>query len=499
MLALTNITKSFDGVAALAGVGLELAPGRVHGVLGENGAGKTTLMRVAAGMCRPDAGEIRLDGRVLHLTSPQHARQAGISMVHQHFCLVPALTVAENCILGRREYGQYVSRRVVAGRLRMLSERIGLTVDPSARVESLSVGEQQRVEIVRALCDAGRVLILDEPTAVLTPQETDRLFEAMDRLRGQGLAIAFISHKLQEVRRICDDLTILRRGRCVYRGPAADLSTAQMAEHMVGEAVPELLNREGDAGDGPAVLELRGVEARDPGSHRRLAGVDLTVRPGEIVGVAGVEGNGQDVLAAVIVGVLAPLRGGVWLDGREVTGWSVRARTAAGLAHIAEDRLRQALVPAMTLRENLILKAYGSEAFGRYGWLHWGAVQRHATERLARFDVRPPAPLAEARSLSGGNQQKVVLARELGGRPRLVVAQNPARGLDVSATRFVFGQLLEQRRAGAGVLLIHSDLDELLALADRVVVMAGGRCLPTDWPACGRAEIGRLMLEGGHA
>ncbi len=492
-MTLHDISRRFGSTIALDGVSLAVRPGSVHGVLGENGAGKTTLLRIAAGLMRPDRGTVAVDGKGLRPGVPADATDAGVAMVHQHFMLVPTLTVAENCVLGRRDLGRLVSRRAVGGRIADLAGRLGFDVDPHARVETLSVGQQQRVEIVRALDVARRVLILDEPTAVLAPAEIEPLFAAIDRLRRDGLGIVFISHKLDEVKRICDELTILRRGRVVYHGDAS-LSTSQMAEHMVGSAISPIPRHEPHESAGTIVLRLEGVDASDPDSHRRIAGVSLSVRAGEFVGIAGVEGNGQDVLAAAIVGLIRVRTGKIELEGRDITRESVRGRASAGVAHVAEDRLRQALVADMTLRENLILKSH--RRFARHGLIRWNRVERYAQDRLRRFDVRAAGPAELARNLSGGNQQKLVLARELDGAPKLIVAHNPVRGLDVAATRFVFDQLLAQRERGAGVLLIHSDLDELLGVADRVAVMVGGRCRMTDWPRCERAAVGRLMLGG---
>lgn len=496
LLELRNIHKRFGETVALADVSVTFAPGRVHGVLGENGAGKTTLMRIAAGLTRADRGGVALGGCDLSHASPVETARAGIAMVHQHFMLVPTLTVAENCMIGRRQWGWRPSRAAVAREIGQLAGRIGLEVDPFARIDSLTVGQQQRAEIVRALSTANKVLILDEPTAVLTPPETDQLFSAIRRLRDDGLAIVFISHKLDEVRRLCDELTILRRGACVYQGAAASLSGERMTEHMVGRVLDPLPPRDPPSLDAPVVLALDELRAADPETHRRIIDVSLSVRAGEIVGIAGVEGNGQDVLAATIAGVLAPSAGRITLDGRDISRLSARERVAAGLAHIAEDRLRHALVPRMSLRENLILKDYRSPAFGRHGLIRWRRVDAHAAGRLARFDVRGGALTSPVHTLSGGNQQKLVLARELAGSPRFILAQNPARGLDVAATRFVFEQLFAQRRRGAGILLIHHDLDELLGLADRVAVMYDGRALLTDWPDGGREAIARLMLGG---
>lgn len=499
MLVLQQIVKRFGRTVALDGVDLTVASGRIHGVLGENGAGKSTLMRIAAGALRPDAGTLHVDNQPLAAASALDARRAGIAMVHQHFMLVPTLTVAENCILGRTDQSPWVSRRALARELRDQSRRFGLDIDPDARVDTLSVGQQQRVEILRAVITAGRVLILDEPTAVLAPGEVDQLFETLTRLRGDGLAIAFISHKLAEVERICDEITILRHGRRVCHAPAASLTRAEMARHMIGRGV------ETDAAQPPrqptspakepaALLALEDLSARDANSRRRLHAINLTVGAGEIVGIAGVEGNGQDLLAAVIAGLARPSSGRVLLTSRDITHASPRRRHDLGLAHIPEDRWMQALVPAMSLAENLLLRDYRSPAFARAGFLRRVAIDAHAAASLARFDVRGGGPATPAATLSGGNQQKVVLARELHGAPRVILAHNPVRGLDIAATRFVFDRLRAARDSGAAILLIHSDLDELLAVADRVVVMFAGECIVAD--AMDREHTSRLMLGG---
>ena len=502
VLTLRGIRKSFGTFTALHDVDLQLQPGRVHGVLGENGAGKTTLMRIAAGLLRPDAGRIATPDGECRALSPADAARAGIAMVHQHFMLVPSMTVAENCVIGRRDTGMWLSRRRIEHDLRELAGRLGLDVDPQARVETLSVGQRQRVEILRALQTARRVLILDEPTAVLTPHETDGLFAALRRLCADGLAIVFISHKLNEVTRICDDLTILRRGRCVYAGPAVGLTHAQIAEHMVGSPLAEPVIAPRSV-DGPVRLDVRGLTCRDAWAGRGLHDVTLTVRGGEIHGIAGVEGNGQDLLAAAIVGVRRIDRGSVAIDGRDVTHRPVRRRTQLGLAHIAEDRLAQALAPAMSIPENLALRSFRDPPLARCGWLSRRRMRRQAENLVAQFDVRVPSGATSAGQLSGGNQQKLVVARELSGNPGVILAHNPVRGLDIAATQFVFDQLRAARDRGAAILLIHSDLDELLALADRVSVLYAGRLIPTNWPHASCEHIGRMMLglpaDGGAA
>lgn len=498
MLALKHITKHFGAVTALDNVSAEFAAGRVHGVLGENGAGKTTLMRVAAGLCVPDSGDVFVDDRRLEPGSPLAAARAGIAMVHQHFMLVPTLTVVENCLIGRRALPQRFNPAEMARKLVNLAAHLGLEVDPHARIDSLSVGQAQRVEIIRALWESPQVLILDEPTAVLAPQEIDQLFRAIARLRRDGIAVIFISHKLREVERICDDLTILRQGRCTCQAAAGGLTVDQMAEKMVGRDVPAFVPQRSPASriqEPPApVFRLDHVSATDAESGRFVHELSLEVRPGEIMGLAGVEGNGQDVLAALIVGLIAPRAGNIILDGRDISRLNPAGRRRAGIAHIAEDRRRQALVPDMALSENLVLTTYHHPEFARAGWLKMKAIRAHAERQLGAYDVRAPSAAGPVRSLSGGNQQKLVLARELAGQPRFILAHNPGRGLDVAATRMVFEQLFEQRRRGAGILLMHSDLDELLSLADRVGVLYKGRCRMTTWPDEDRTRIGRWMM-----
>ncbi|HSI33163.1 MAG: ABC transporter ATP-binding protein [Phycisphaerae bacterium] len=527
VLELLNIRKTFPGgVVALDDTSVRLMPGTVHGVLGENGAGKSTLMNVAYGLLRPDAGEIRVGGAPASFRSPRDAIAAGVGMVHQHFALAPALTVLDNVILGDRRIGQVLPRRALAERLVELAESLNLTVDPQARVEALSVGQQQRVEILKALWRDARVLILDEPTAVLTPGEAEQLFAAVERLKADGRTVVFISHKLGEVARLCDHVTVLRRGRVVFDGSARGLSAAEIAGHMVGRtavSTADVTDAGGDVAPGSVSVGQAGggteSDAPDRAGTERTARTEprppvlvlehlsagpvrdlsLTLTPGTITGVAGVDGNGQQELAELIIGLRRPTAGRVLLHGADVTRLGAARRASMGLAHVPNDRKREALATGLSVAENVALKWRGTP-LARAGVLSWRRVREAARALVGRFDVRTSSERAAVGTLSGGNQQKVVLARELAlpallGRPapRLIVAMNPVRGLDLNATRFVYERLREARDAGAAVLLIGSELDELIAHCDRIAVLYSGRLTMTTFPETSRDEIGRMM------
>jgi len=484
---LRDIRKRFDGVIALDGVSLSLEAGRVHGLLGENGAGKTTLMNVLCGLVRPDSGRIEIDGRIARIRSPRDAIAAGVGMVHQHFMLAGGMTVIDNVLLGESPGRFLLDRRAASARLADLAERIGLCVDPLARVETLSVGAQQRVEIVKAICHGARTLILDEPTAVLTPPETAQLFAAVRRLRDQGACVVFISHKLPEVQAICDDLTILRRGRVAWEGRMPGPTAAELARHMVGKDVVEIRRTEVCPTAGPPILEARALAADGLEPFYLELGA-------EIVGVAGVDGNGQRELAEALVGLRPVHGGGLLLDGRDLAGLDAAARFARGVAHIPNDRKQEGLVGSMSIAENLSLKRHASRPFSAWGWMRWSVARRTAQDLVERFDIRGGGPTTAVSRLSGGNQQKVILARELAlAPPRLVVAMNPTRGLDIAAANFVYERLLQRRREGSAILLISSELDELLRLADRIAVLYRGRLTMTRWPEEDVERIGRLM------
>ena len=487
LVVIRSLTKRFPGVVANDDVSLELRAGEVHALIGENGAGKSTLMRVLYGIYPSDGGSIEVRGREVRIHSPRDAIAHGIGMVHQHFVLVDPFTVAENVILGQ-EGSQLLHPDEANRHVSELADAYGFQIDPAAKVERLSVGEEQRVEILKALYRGVDVLILDEPTAVLTPAETSALFANLRRLRETGKTIVFISHKLDEVLEIADRITVLRRGKVVGETTPAETSKARLAEMMVGRPVLFRLEKPKTV-VGEPVLQLEDLRGG------RLRGLDLEVRAGEIVGVAGVEGNGQRDLADAIMG-LRPLEGGrVVLDGRELTSSSTGDIRNAGVAYIPEDRQDQGLVLDMSYWENAVLGRQDDEDFSRRGGiLLINRIKQLAVRLLQEFDIRARGIETSARTLSGGNQQKLILARELETDPRLLLAAQPTRGLDVGAIEFVWSEILEQKAAGRAILLISAELDEIYALSDRIVTLYEGRITgeyPPDAPA---EEVGRGML-----
>jgi simple sugar transport system ATP-binding protein len=486
LVVLEQVTKRFPGVLANDHVDLDLREGEVHALIGENGAGKSTLMRVLYGMYPLDSGRILLRGQEVRIGSPRDAIALGIGMVHQHFILVDPFTVAENVILGE-EGGAILDADASERRVAEIAASYGFQIDPKARVEDLSVGEEQRVEILKALYRGVDILILDEPTAVLTPTEAVDLFANLRKLRDAGKTIVFISHKLDEVLQIADRITVLRRGSVVGQTTPAETSKAKLAEMMVGR--PVLFRLEKPAGEpGDVVLRAENVEAG------RLRGVDLTVRSGEIVGVAGVEGNGQRELAEVIMG-LRPLENGtLQLEGRQLRGLSTKDIRNAGVAFIPEDRHEQGLVLEMTLWENSVLGRQDDRPFSRWGVLALRTIKELAQRLIGLFDVRARSIAVNAATLSGGNQQKLILARELETDPRLLVASQPTRGLDVGAIEFVWRQILEQKAEGRAVLLISAELDEIYALSDRILTLYEGRITGEFAPDAPPEELGRAML-----
>ena len=497
-ITLRDISRRCGTVLANDGVSIDLYAGEVHAVVGENGAGKSTLMKVLYGLLPPDSGQISIDGKPVRIGTPSDAMRLGLGMVHQHFLLVDTLTVAENIVLGRepRErlgaFAPASAERVVAE----LSARYRLPIHPHARISGLSVGEQQRVEILKALHRGGRGLILDEPTAVLTPQEVDELFGVLRELRDAGTIIVLITHKLAEVAALADRVTVMRAGRVVGGGMARDFTQEQLAELMVGR-VPAPLGTRAERAPGGTVLEARDLHVRSSRALPAVAGVSLTVRAGEIVGVAGIEGNGQHELAECLAGLRKADSGQVLIAGQDVSGRGARAHTAAGLAHIPADRLRRGMVREMTSAENFVLGRQRERSHGP--WLGGAALLEHARQPLADYDVRPADPGAIAGRLSGGNQQKLVAARELTRDARALIAAHPTRGVDLGAVDALHRRILAARDAGLGVLLVSSELSEILALSDRIVVMAGGRIVHETTPATTDERTLGLWMTGRGA
>ena len=496
---LHGISKRFPGVVANDGVDFTLARGEVHALLGENGAGKSTLMNILDGLYRPDEGEILIDGEPVAFGSPRDAIAAGLGMVHQHFTLVESMTVTENVLIGLDRPRFRLDLKRKGAEVAALAEANGLRIHPNAKVWQLSVGERQRVEILKVLYRGARILILDEPTAVLAPQEVDDLFRTLRSMTAAGRSIVLISHKLSEVLSIADRITVMRRGRVTAAGlPAVGVSKSQLAQLMVGREVLESLERT-SMPPGEVVLSLDGVEADGDRGVPALRGVTLEVRSGEIVGIAAVAGNGQSELAEVING-LRHCRGRILVDGVDIANEPVRKVLQHGVAHVPEDRTGVGTAPNLSLVDNLIMKRYRHKPIGN-GWtVDMGAARSSATELKDSYEISAPSIDTEARLLSGGNIQRLILARELGSKPRLMIAVQPTRGLDVGAVEAAHRLLLERRAAGAAILLISEDLDEVLALADRVAVLFEGRVVSIeDAQDAEVARIGLLMTGGTHA
>jgi ABC-type uncharacterized transport system ATPase subunit len=499
LLELRGITKRFPGVLANDNVNFDLRSGEVHALLGENGAGKSTLMNILYGLYTPDDGEILLRGKPIELGSTRAAIEHGIGMVHQHFMLIPVMTVAENIVLATepRRAGVLLDYDAARKRVRELSERYGLLVDPDARVDRISVGQQQRVEILKALYRGAEILILDEPTAVLTPQEAKELFEILSSLKSQGKSIIFISHKLNEVLEVADRITTLRRGVVVDTIPAAGATEESLARMMVGREV--LLRVEKKPGHpGEPLLQVEDLTVIDDRGLEMVKGVSFAVRGGEILGLAGVDANGQSELIDAIAGLRHVKSGRIVVDGHDLTHAKAKEALDAGIGHIPEDRHLRGLVLPFTLTENLALHAYRKPPNSKRGFLNLSAMTARARRLLTEFDVRGGTPTTPAAALSGGNQQKVVLAREIDGDPKVLIAAQPTRGLDVGAIEFVHGRLLEQRDAGRAVFLVSLELEEILSLSDRILVIYEGRIVGEFPPTATEEELGFAMTGGGR-
>jgi simple sugar transport system ATP-binding protein len=500
LVELRGITKRFPGgTLANHAIDLELRRGEILALLGENGAGKSTLMSILYGLLRRDEGEIRLRGHPVRFRSAHDAIRHGLGMVHQHFMLVPTLTVAENLMLGQPSPRAPLleDRRAVAARIAELARRHGLAVEPHSRVESLSVGQQQRVEILKALYRGAEILILDEPTAVLTPQEVDELLAVLRGLAADGRSIVFISHKLDEVLRLADRIAVLRGGRLVATVPAASTDARTLGRLMVGRDLEDVVATHA-AGQGEPRLTLRGVEAVDDRGAPALCGIDLVVHAGEIVGIAGVDGNGQRELEEVIAGLRAPRSGRILLAGRDVTVATTSRRLAAGLGYVASDRYGRALLRDFTIADNLVLERFHRPPFSRAGILDRAAIEGHARRLVEAFGIRAASIKSSAGRLSGGNAQKLVLARALSQAPTVLLVCQPTRGVDVGAIELVHGELLRRRDAGMAVLLISTELDEVLALSDRILVLYEGRIAGERRAGEATAEELGLMMGGRH-
>ncbi len=497
VLELRGITKRFPGIVANDHVDFDLRRGEVHALLGENGAGKSTLMNVLYGLYHPDEGEIQIKGEPVRIHSPKDAISRGIGMVHQHFMLIPVMTVAENIVLANEPTHAGVLLDYGAARKRVteLSRTFNFRIDPDARVERITVGQQQRVEILKALYRGADILILDEPTAVLTPQEARELFEILRTLVREGMSVIFISHKLNEALEIADRITVLRRGKRIDTVPREGATEEGLARMMVGREVLLRVDK-APAQPGETILGVENLHVLDDRKLEMVRGVSFEVHRGEIVGIAGVDGNGQTELIEALAGLRHTESGTVRLVDKDVTGASAGTILDQGLGHIPEDRQRRGLVLDFTLAENLALHDFDKKPNSRFGWLFPQRLVRWAKGLLEQFDVRGGGPQTRAAALSGGNQQKVVLAREIARDPRLLIAAQPTRGLDIGAIEFVHRRLVEARDGGEAVLLVSLELDEVLSLADRILVMYEGRIVAEYDPDVTEEELGIAMTGG---
>jgi simple sugar transport system ATP-binding protein len=497
VLELRGITKQFPGVLANDHIDFDLREGEVHALLGENGAGKSTLMSILYGLYHPDEGEIAVKGETVRISSPGEAIDRGIGMVHQHFMLIPVMTVAENIVLASEPRKAGIALDFAAARKRVseLAASFNFAIDPDARIENISVGQQQRVEILKALYRSADILILDEPTAVLTPQEAQELFGILDTLKREGLSVIFISHKLNEVLQIADRVSVLRRGKMIETLPAAGATEDQLARLMVGRDVLLRVDK-APAAPGDPLLRVEEVHVRDDRELETVRGVSFEVRAGEIVGIAGVDGNGQTELIEGLTGLRSLDSGRFSVGGTDLTKAGTEKILDTGVGHIPEDRQKRGLVLEFSLAENIALHEFDRPPNSRFGWLRPSVMLARAKTLLREFDVRGGGPQTAARSLSGGNQQKVVVAREVSNDPNVLIAAQPTRGLDVGAIEFVHRRLVEERDEGRAVLLVSLELDEILSLSDRILVMYEGEIVAEFGPGVSEDELGIAMLGG---
>jgi len=497
VLELRGITKQFPGVLANDHVDFDLRRGEVHALLGENGAGKSTLMSILYGLYTADSGEILMNGKPVAIHSPKDAIELGIGMVHQHFMLIPVMTVTENIVLANEPVraGVFIDEPAAEKRVEEVARTFKFAVDPHARIRDITVGQQQRVEIMKALYRNADIVILDEPTAVLTPQEAQELFEILRTLTREGISVIFITHKLNEVLEIADRITVLRRGKKVETFPREGATEAGLARAMVGREVLLRVEKK-PAQPGDLLLQVEDLAVRDDRGLEAVRGVSLDVRAGEIVGIAGVDGNGQSELIDALTGLRSVSRGKILVGGRDLTRATARQALDAGMGHIPEDRQRRGLVLDFNLAENLVLHDYAKEPFSHLGWVNPRRWIRWARGLLKEFDVRGGGPTTRGSSLSGGNQQKVVVAREVSRDPSVLIAAQPTRGLDVGAIEFVHRRLVEQRDAGKAVLLVSLELEEILSLSDRILVLYEGRIVAEFPPDVTEEEVGIAMTGG---
>jgi general nucleoside transport system ATP-binding protein len=496
VLEMRDIRKEFPGVVANDGVSFQVRRGEVHALLGENGAGKSTLMNILYGLSRPDGGEIRVNGSPVSFSSAREAIQAGIGMVHQHFMLIPVMTVAENIVLGvEPSKGILLDERGAERRVAELSQQFGLAVDPGALVQDITVGQEQRVEILKALYRGADLLILDEPTAVLTPQEAGELFQIIRSLQADGKSIIFITHKLNEVLAIADRITVLRRGKTIETVPREGATEESLAKAMVGREV--LLRVEkGAAQAGDVLLDVEDLNVSDDRGIEKVRGVSFQVRAGEIVGIAGVDGNGQTELIDALTGLQRIDSGTVTIAGSRLAHATPRAALDLGLGHIPEDRQRRGLVLEFSISENVALHDYAKPPDARWGWIFPGRMVERARRLIKDFDVRGGGPFTRAGGLSGGNQQKLVAAREIDRDPKVLIAAQPTRGLDVGAIEYLHRRLVAERDEGRAILLVSLELEEILSLSDRILVIYEGRIVGEHTADVTEEEIGLEMLGG---
>ncbi|CAG1007860.1 methyl coenzyme M reductase system, component A2 [Anaerolineales bacterium] len=497
-LEMHGITKRFPGVLASDHVNFDVKSGEVHALLGENGAGKSTLMKILYGLYHPDEGEILINGKPVRISSPTDSINFGIGMIHQHFMLVPTLTVAENVALGLpSSRGLMTDLDRVSKRIVELADIYSLRMDPSAYVWQLSVGQQQRVEIIKALYRGAALLILDEPTAVLTPQEVDELFAIMKQMVKDGHGLVFISHKLHEVVEISNRVSVLRDGRMIGTRPTSEITKQVLANWMVGREVGFTPDR-GQVECGSPRLQVKNVSCGSDRGTPGLRSVNLDVCSGEVLGIAGVSGNGQRELAETVAGLRKVTSGQVLLEGQDVTNLPPAELTERMLSYIPEERMRDGMIREFTVAENMVLREHHKAPYSRYGFLNLGEISRHSDELIKQFRVKTPSRDTRAKNLSGGNIQKIVLAREIFRTPRVIIAAQPTRGLDIGATEYVREQLLEQRRKGVAVMLISEDLDEILALSDRIAVLYEGQVMDIVLRENATPEKLGLLMAGVH-